>query len=178
MEMLRDLLALSHVPRWTTHPVARPQSVAEHSYRTAAITMAILDALPETSRVHINVQATVRWAISHDGPEAKTGDVPSPVKAAIGKETLQALELRVCEWYRQELPEPLGDTEIIVGLADTIEALSWLSRYGHAFRDRFDSERIETKLTRRIWQQVAESEQDIPGLQVAVQKVMEVAIGG
>lgn len=166
MEMLRDLLALSHVPRWVTHPVARPQTVADHSFRVTVITKAILDGLNVEAKDHSN---TIMWALVHDGPEAKTGDVPSPLKVHI-KATLGSIERKVCSWY---VPPDEGSLpDVIVKLADTIEAWTWLRHYGHGFKDRFDGEQIETKLNRRIWSIVAECKDDIPGLEEAVSAVL------
>lgn len=170
MEMLRDLLALSHVPRWTTHPVARPQSVAEHSYRVAVIAMHL------ASRCNLKVPAmydVVWWALIHDGPEAKTGDVPSPFKVHIKKQ-LRDVEFQVCPWYQEAVEsmalEDDSITPAIVQIADAIEAYSWLHRYGTGFKDRFDRESIEHKLTRTIWT-LAEAA-PIDGLKDAVRELM------
>lgn len=166
MGMLEDLLALSHVPRWCTHPVHRPQSVAEHSYRVTVISKAILDGLHVDSQDHAN---TIMWALVHDGPEAKTGDLPSPIKGMISD--LDVYEYRVCSWYQR--PNPNTCAVAVVGLADTIEALSWLRHYGHGFRDRFDDEQIEHKLQRRIWTEAKKWEEHFVGIEEAVRKVMQ-----
>lgn len=166
---LKDLLALSHTPRWTTHPVHRPQSVAEHSYRVAVIAMAIASPLQHGSPWEL--LDLITWALEHDGPEAKTGDVPSPLKSALGREMLYNFEKQICPWY--EKPPANSLAHVVVGLADTIEALSWIKHYGHGFRDRFDDEQIEHQLQRRIWTDVKEQEKNFVGIEEAVRKVMQ-----
>lgn len=168
-DMLKDLLALSHTPRWTTHPVHRPQSVAEHSYRVAVISKAILDGILVDDHKHAS---TIMWALVHDGPEAKTGDVPSPIKHAWGREKLYEFERKVCPWYSK--PRVDSCAAVVVSLADTIEALSWIKHYGHGLRDRFDDEQIEHQLNRRIWTEAKIQEANFGGIEEAVRRVMQI----
>jgi hypothetical protein len=167
MLKLRDLLALSHTPRWTTHPIHRPQSVAEHSYRVTVIAKALLDEMHVDA---VDAYGTIIWALVHDGPEAKTGDIPSPLKSVLGRDALYAFEKQICPWYTKPLPNSCAT--VVVGLADTIEALSWIKHYGHGLRDRFDDEQIEHQLQRRIWTDAEEQEKNFVGIKEAVKKIM------
>lgn len=150
MEMLKDLLALSHVPRWTTHPVARPQNVADHSFRVTVIAMFICDRLHMSPLEHYLV---MRWCLVHDGPEAKTGDIPKTLKRHLPN--LHEIETDVCPWYLVE-SAVASRVEVIAKLSDWMEALSYLRRYGSGFVDRFDGEKIEDKYKRAIANMLAE----------------------
>lgn len=129
--MLTDLLALSHVPRWVIVPHLRPQSVAEHSHRVAVIYLELC--------ARLNLTATVEgltWAIMHDGPESRTGDIPAPFKRELdGK--LAVGEQRVCPWLDNR-DDSLGSTTYwLFQLADLIEAYTFIARWGkgsHASR--------------------------------------------
>jgi 5'-deoxynucleotidase YfbR-like HD superfamily hydrolase len=106
----------------------------------------------------------------HDGPEAKIGDIPSPVKKFIGVTEIARMERTVCDWYEAEVRKPSAAEYSIVHIADSIEALSWISRYGSGFRDRFDGHDIEDGLRKRVHIEALSS--PIEGLAAAVQSVL------
>lgn len=147
MSRLNDLLDLSHVPRWTTHPVTRPQSVAEHSFRVTVIAreITILMSRPEL------MLEVAEWALDHDGPEAKLGDMPAPVhdmiKFQFGADAVNDLEDTACPWYTRPKSTLVRQ---IVRVADVIEALSWVTIYGNALNDKFDGQNIGAKLSSRL----------------------------
>lgn len=174
-----DLLDLSHVRRWQTHPVAKDQSVAEHSYRVCIIALMIYEAMPISSGNKWPFEARLmRWALVHDGPEVKTGDLPNPAKRIIGREAWRKLEFAACPWYEAEVPPEPSLESVLVGLADTLEALSWLKRYGTGFKDRFNGEHIEGQLHHRIMTEAERAERELgyKGLQEAVCQVMKMVV--
>lgn len=111
---LEALIRLCHVPRWVTVPLLRPQSVAEHSYRVAIISLQLLRQLGKMAEVGHVVTA----ALIHERSEATTGDIPAPLKKG------SATDLN-------ESPiHSLG--EYVLKLADLIEAFSYLGCYGYS----------------------------------------------
>ena len=102
---LEKLFKLTHVPRWAIVDMLKEQSVAEHTFRTAAIYHFIADRLG----------LEIPWykILSHDIDEAETGDIPSNFKnGGTFKISKQSLE------------------HSLLQLADTVEARIWLNRYG------------------------------------------------
>lgn len=178
MGMTIDLLDLSHVPRWTTHPVARPQSVAEHSYRVAILVNRLAGLFNEqpdrftTLDLDITMRA-VWWALLHDGPEVKTGDLPHPAKRMIGAGEWERMEEEACPWYRWFKPDPNGIVYRMVQLADVVEALTWMSRYGQGCRDRFNGEDVVGQLRARIGKAAEEADKVFPGLGGAVKELVK-----
>jgi 5'-deoxynucleotidase YfbR-like HD superfamily hydrolase len=126
---LNDLLNLSHVPRWSIVPHLRPQSVAEHSFRVAAIALEIAHqlnppGLPSSVVITGNI---LRWAITHDGPEAETGDIPSPIKQYVFKDDAEA---KLCPWYVAEAHGIHEQERAVVKIADKIEGVFFLQEWG------------------------------------------------
>lgn len=129
---LHDLLALAHVPRWSIVPCSRFQSVAEHSFRVAAIALSIADRLNKfnlPSSVVIKSEV-LQWAIVHDGPEAETGDVPYPVKCPAIRAELSHLEMALCPWFDAEDQRVHPQERLVVSIADRIEWVLFLQEYG------------------------------------------------
>lgn len=124
---LNDLLALSHVPRWSVVPHHRPQSVADHTFRT----MVIYVDLCERLQVEANSR-TMRWILVHDGPESVTADIPGNFKDKL--EGIHRLEQQVCPWFAEESIDALSMSMLdsaLVTLADKMEGLSFILREGY-----------------------------------------------
>jgi hypothetical protein len=131
----RDLLALTHLKRWNVVPLTREQSVAEHSHRVAVIAMAIVERfeqLDDTGNYTgmFDLGRILRWALVHDGPECLTGDLPSGVKRLLGTGPIQDMEDQLCPWFSDEEALININDELIVKIADLIEANSWLALHG------------------------------------------------
>lgn len=126
---ITDLLALSHVPRWSIVPRLKEQTVADHTFRVIVIALELntrLGLLPERC---LNIGDMVLAILYHDVSECKTGDVPTPAKIAMGYDPDQ---LKHCKWLEgldpyESLPEAL---RMIISIADQLEAFTWLERWG------------------------------------------------
>lgn len=162
---LQDLMELYCVPRWTTHPVTRGESVAEHSYRVAILALEIQERLASASGVVIPCADLIRYALVHDGSEARIGDIPSPAKREI--EGFNGIELRCCPWLATEYERMkiIPHIREIVQLADLIEAWDWAKRYASHRVDRFTGHHVYSTLADRIWRLTEASElPDIGGI--------------
>jgi 5'-deoxynucleotidase YfbR-like HD superfamily hydrolase len=144
--MLKDLLQLSYVPRWVITPVNRQQTVAEHSFRVAVIAWSIARRIPELISGFNDIEVLLKWALVHDATESYTGDIPSPAKDFYDDRRAVAL---LTPWLENLVPMDLK-IHNVVKLADSIEALSWLTQFGGGERSRFTGEDIELTLRQRI----------------------------
>jgi 5'-deoxynucleotidase YfbR-like HD superfamily hydrolase len=171
---LLDLLGLSYTPRWVTHPLNRAQTVAEHSYRVAVIAMHMYellyrDVVTGSSDWFTGMLRVVRWALMHDGPESKLGDMPMPAKDIIGRDEYRKAEVLACPWIEEEHPVPHSAAQI-VKIADLIEAYTWVKVHGPELLDKFDGENIGKKVYARLWETAKNS--NILGMEKAVTEVL------
>ena len=120
-EQLFDMLQLSFVPRWVISRNARPQSVAEHSYNVAAMAAYLAKV------AGIDQQRAMILGMFHDIAEARTGDLPYPVKGLIEH---QNAEDNLCPWYREIIDQFDPAEKLVVKLADLLEAVWFLSHSG------------------------------------------------
>lgn len=72
---------LAFVPRWQIAPRFRTQNVAEHSFFVVLYTKQLMEHKWHWSD-NTRLQA-LECAMFHDVPEARTGDMPGPVKRAV-----------------------------------------------------------------------------------------------
>ena len=107
---------LSYVQRWGIVPVIRKQSVAEHSFGVAAISV----WLAGMSRQACDRAEVLEYALLHDINEAITGDVPSTFKRYI-KDAIVGFESKIPDAEVCEL------TKVVVKLADYLEALAYIN---------------------------------------------------
>lgn len=154
--MLSKLLTLSHVPRWAIIDTTKTQSVADHSFRVAAICLAILQEL-EAIGVKADRNKVLTDALTHDMEEAKSGDIPTPYKHD-GTYT-QALSLE----------------DAIVKFADKMEAFIFIDRYGvRAKKIRKDRYMAMIEAKEAVFREIRNTE--IPGgwWNRIVEKILEV----
>lgn len=89
----------------------RPESVAEHSWRTALMAMLTANAFPEA-----DIDKVIRMCLIHDLGEAFTGDIPSFDKTEADSKTE---ELALRQWV-QTFPSP--EREEWLALYEEMEA--------------------------------------------------------
>jgi 5'-deoxynucleotidase len=78
-----DMARASHVKRWGIINTVRPQTMAEHSFMVALITLELLHELSIKVDGPMEILNIVIGALVHDLPETRTGDIPTPGKALI-----------------------------------------------------------------------------------------------
>ena len=105
----RQLRRLNFVPRWAIFPSNRTQSVAEHCFNVATITLWLLDQHDQSHNIQFRLKC-LEAAIIHDADESLTGDTPSPNKELPSPEAIAA--------YPQ--------AKIVLKVADLLEAFAWL----------------------------------------------------
>lgn len=109
MSNLINLLKLSHVPRWAVIDTIKSQSVADHTFRMMAIGTEFITC----QNTGVNLGEFLELALIHDADEAKTGDIPTPCK-------------------NKKVPR-VGDlppTMLVLKIADIVEAIGFIERYG------------------------------------------------
>jgi 5'-deoxynucleotidase len=131
---LAERLRTGHVKRWQIVRVAREQTLAEHLYLVRVIVLAIAEAAgftPEETRL------AEQWALEHDVPELKTGDLATPFKAMMREaiphdDPIRRIELGLSDSYAELYAEVKKQDPVrcLVKMADLIEAVHFLSIEG------------------------------------------------
>jgi 5'-deoxynucleotidase len=132
---LRQKLRTGHVKRWQIVRVAREQTIAEHMYLVAQIAEHLSRELGAEPDVRVRC---IRWAMMHDIPEVVTGDLATPVKAAMREavphsDPIRRIELSLSDEYSRFYLSLKDDYPLvirIVKLADTLEAVNFLVHEG------------------------------------------------
>ena len=143
-ENLRCFLAyagkLKQIPRtgWIDSDVPDPESVADHSYRTALTSMVLSDSL------ELDTLKVMRMALLHDLAESLTGDITPSLKqenhaeqedqamkqilGCLPEELQQSYRGTWREYQEQETPEA-----ILVHDADKLEMILQASEYQNEY---------------------------------------------
>lgn len=115
-EQLKLALNLHNIRRFQTHRLQVPKSVAEHSFRVAAI-YAFLggkELLP---------------ALTHDIEEALTGDIPSPLKKELtGLERYEKMRPEFESAQEKKLAKVADKLELVLDLREQLEDTGRLPR--------------------------------------------------
>jgi 5'-deoxynucleotidase YfbR-like HD superfamily hydrolase len=122
---MRELRDLAHVPRWVIARVIRRQSVAEHSYYVCAYSHLLCLALERKDLI----ERCVTYSIWHDVSEATLGDMPGPVKRALGgidEFEKAVVEVRFGGDIPKDCIEPTLIVKLIVKLANLIDEVGYL----------------------------------------------------
>lgn len=127
MSYLNDLLALSHVPRWAIVRTYRPQSVGEHSFRTAMIAA----ELWRRTRIKfpgLDLERVMWLSLTHDADESVTGDIPGIVKPELHITT----EFVAAPLEFQHLIPTLQEIKF-VKVCDLLETSTFIEMEGHGY---------------------------------------------
>lgn len=105
IDTLLGLDTLSDLPRtgWLLRGIRPCESIADHSFGVALVAMLLTDLL-RAEGTAVDGERVLRMALVHDAPEARTGDVPMPVKSAEAERVLDEVEARLA---RELLPDEL-----------------------------------------------------------------------
>lgn len=124
---LRTKMRVGDVVRWHIVRTARPQTLAEHLYRTwlLATELHARAGLPASTLQH-----TQHWALTHDLPEVLIGDMPTPVKRTI---EARAQDPDIWKKLERDLAPDSGQllvvdtpTAYVVKIADCLEGWGFL----------------------------------------------------
>lgn len=137
---LPERLRTAHVTRWQIVRTIRTQTLAEHLYLVWAITREFARAAGLSEE---DCRLAEEWALQHDVPEVKTGDLATPVKRAMREavphdDPLRRIELAMSDSYAALYAKVKERRWVrdVVKLADIFEALNFLAVEGigeHAY---------------------------------------------
>lgn len=123
-----EFLRASHIKRWGIVLTHDQQSIATHMYRVWTL---VRQWGPRIGLAPDDQRLAEEWALTHDLPEIRTGDMPTPHKTPEVKRWLQRVEY--------EIYPPLGATEEVMHdrqvadfckFCDTAESILYLSANG------------------------------------------------
>lgn len=120
IDTLIRLDPLADLPRtgWLLRGVRPCESIADHSFGVALVAMLLTDALRAEGQV-VDGERVLRMALVHDAPEARTGDVPMPVKSAEVERALDEVDARLAS---ELLPDELYSSWREAEAAESLEA--------------------------------------------------------
>lgn len=143
-----DILLAQHVKRWHMIRMRDQQSVAEHSYNVAMLTVKMLRDLNKEGGYDISpeeILGVLEWALCHDIHEIEHGDVPSPSGVDRG-------DTEVTFWnQRGRECGPSFEARNFVALMDRVEAYIYFCHHG------YDGVRNGTLISNYLRQRVTES---------------------
>ena len=94
LDVVRFFDRLATLPRtgWLLRGVTDVESIAEHSYGVAIVSMMLVDEA-RSRGVTVDGEKVLRMALAHDAPEAFTGDIPMPAKTEALSAALDEVEI-------------------------------------------------------------------------------------
>lgn len=146
---VETVMRLHSVKRWHMIDTTRQQTLAEHSANVALLASTIAATCPNP---HFDKPAIVAaYGLTHDLPEAFTGDIPTHTKGYLTG--LDELE--------QKLTHPafgkitgrggvLRDTQVLVKLCDLADGIRFIRLHGVDATARHAREGIEAQLSQKL----------------------------
>ena len=114
--LLIEATVLKRLPRtgWLLRGVPEAESIADHSFGTALVVLALTDVLNAsgTLPVPLDTGKALAIAVLHDLPEARLTDLPGPTKHLIPREVKSQAEVKA-----------LGDLTAALPSAERFQAL-------------------------------------------------------
>ena len=145
-----ELYRLAFITRYSNMPRIRNESVAEHSFFVASITIQMRQIL------HFDLAKVVTLAIIHDWPEARVDDVSHKVKRDFPevKKALRQAEGKIIEGYAPELQVQYRNIDselqtfnhLILHLADAVQCVQYSQaeiNLGNKYMDTIYKESVE-----------------------------------
>lgn len=137
-------LRLTEVSRWGIVATSRQQSVGEHSYRVTMIAQALYDYVFPIPHNSNDRQLLTSFAMVHDIMEVLSGDLDAVFKLAVKSRYPDVFASTIENMAAQRLDAgPMARTvgslerstkgtfiEVLVKIADFLEALIYLDQYG------------------------------------------------
>lgn len=137
LDLLLDLYTIN---RWQIVEMRRQQNVMEHSFRVWLLATHLYDTLFTTSHNSFERDGVSRLALTHDAAELFTGDLPTPVKKAMGElaqdpKFCKRLDQKVLARFLPSLAAWSRGHErtlagAVVEIADMVEAILYIRKYG------------------------------------------------
>ncbi|ASJ07592.1 HD domain-containing protein [Thermococcus pacificus] len=142
LELFLEAGNLKRLPRtgWLLRGVPVPESIADHSFRTALMVLFLADEL-KAKGVEINTEKAIRMAILHDLAETRITDVPLTAQRYLdkGKGEREAFMEMLSSVGRRDLLSLFGEYENetsiegrLVKFADRLEMLIQAYEYEKA----------------------------------------------
>lgn len=126
---LQDLMRLDRVYRWGVAEVSKPQSVAEHTFRVMVIADQVLRLVEQYHDWDLSRRAAImEAAMTHDGAEARTGDLHGPFKHLLPPGDVRGVEIEMCPWLVQR-PRSGTFGDAVVKVCDRLETLLYYRRW-------------------------------------------------
>lgn len=128
-----QVMKLSSIKRWAIIEMSRPQSVAEHSYNVAMITLSVINTLERNGEYkmdNVEKHTAMGWALCHDLTEILTGDFPSSLKEHFGNDIAQMEKDKFpCHHHLKRTAEQFVIPKIVVKAADLVDAIQYAKRF-------------------------------------------------
>jgi putative hydrolase of HD superfamily len=98
LDILEDAIRLKRTVRsgWSYYGITHEESVAEHSFGVAFLTLLVLPLLRQRG-IELDEAKALKIAVLHDVGEARMGDIHLSAKKLLGEETLSRAERQAVE---------------------------------------------------------------------------------
>lgn len=138
LDQLDALAPLGELPRtgWVVRGCLPAETIAAHTLQVALLVAALVDALRAAGKP-VDGELALRMALVHDAPEARTGDVPMPMKTPALARELVELERGIAvevlppalaqAWHEAEARASVESE--LVAAADKLQMLAQALRY-------------------------------------------------